>query len=216
MLLRGILEEAAAGGASRDPVKQKIGDYYAACMDEKSVEAAGANAAASRPGANQRNAFPTRHSQGRRRTCWARAFCSTSSLTRISRTPPRSSRRSTRAAWAFPTATTISRRMRNPSELRQAYVAHVQKMLELLGDAPAVAATEAQSVLRIETALAKGSLTQVERRDPKLLYHKMSRQELESSARHSAGRSTLPGPANRDCARSMSPLRNSSRRWIRP
>ena len=71
--------------------------------------------------------------------------------------------------------------MRNPSELRQAYVVHVQKMLELLGDAPAVAATEAQSVLRIETALAKGSLTQVERRDPKLLYHKMSRQELEGA-----------------------------------
>ena len=44
---------------------------------------------------------------------------------------------------------------------------------------PAVAATEAQTVLRIETALAKGSLTQVERRDPKLLYHKMTRRELE-------------------------------------
>ena len=41
-LLREILDEAAAGGASRDPVKQKIGDYYAACMDEKTVEAAGA------------------------------------------------------------------------------------------------------------------------------------------------------------------------------
>ena len=65
-------------------------------------------------------------------------------------------------------------------ELRQAYVAHVQKMFELLGDAPGVAATEAQTVLRIETALAKGSLTQVERRDPKLLYHKMTRRELEA------------------------------------
>ena len=32
--------------------------------------------------------------------------------------------------------------------------------------------------MRIETALAKGSLTQVERRDPKLLYHKMTRREL--------------------------------------
>ena len=42
VLLREILEEAAEGGASRDPVKQKIGDYYAACMDEKAVEAAGA------------------------------------------------------------------------------------------------------------------------------------------------------------------------------
>jgi endothelin-converting enzyme/putative endopeptidase len=65
-------------------------------------------------------------------------------------------------------------------ELRQAYVAHVQKMFELLGDAPGVAATEAQTVLRIETALANGSLTQVERRDPKLLYHKMTFHDLEA------------------------------------
>ncbi len=43
-----------------------------------------------------------------------------------------------------------------------------------------VAASEAQTVLRIETALAKGSLTQVERRDPKLLYHKMTHQDLEA------------------------------------
>ncbi len=41
VLLREILEEAAAGGPGRDPVKQKIGDYYAACMDEKAIEAAG-------------------------------------------------------------------------------------------------------------------------------------------------------------------------------
>ncbi len=42
VLLREILEEASAGGPGRDPVKQKIGDYYAACMDEKAVESAGA------------------------------------------------------------------------------------------------------------------------------------------------------------------------------
>ena len=41
VLLREILEEAAAGGPGRDPVQQKIGDYYAACMDEKAVETAG-------------------------------------------------------------------------------------------------------------------------------------------------------------------------------
>ena len=34
--------------------------------------------------------------------------------------------------------------------------------------------------MRIETALANGSLTQVERRDPKLLYHKMTRKEVEA------------------------------------
>ncbi len=41
-LLREILEEAAAGGPGGDPVKQKIGDYYGACMDEKAIETAGA------------------------------------------------------------------------------------------------------------------------------------------------------------------------------
>ena len=35
-------------------------------------------------------------------------------------------------------------------------------------------------MLRIETALARGSLTQVERRDPKMLDHKMRNQDLEA------------------------------------
>src|SRR4029077_9132475 len=43
VLLREILEEAATGDPDREPVKQKIGDYYAACMDEKAIETAGAN-----------------------------------------------------------------------------------------------------------------------------------------------------------------------------
>src|SRR5215467_4758461 len=52
-------------------------------------------------------------------------------------------------------------------------------MFELLGEAPATAATEAQTVMRIETDLAKGSLTRVERRDPKNLDHKLTSAELE-------------------------------------
>src|ERR1700730_11020734 len=38
---RGILENAAASGASRDAIDQKIGDLYGACMDEKAVDANG-------------------------------------------------------------------------------------------------------------------------------------------------------------------------------
>ena len=41
VILRQILEKAAVGGASRNPIDQKIGDYYGACMDEKSVDAKG-------------------------------------------------------------------------------------------------------------------------------------------------------------------------------
>ena len=36
--LRGILEQASAPGGQRDAVTQKIGDFYAACIDETAVE----------------------------------------------------------------------------------------------------------------------------------------------------------------------------------
>src|SRR5205807_7581473 len=39
--LRGILQEAAYDGVGRNAATQKIGDYYAACMDDKAVETAG-------------------------------------------------------------------------------------------------------------------------------------------------------------------------------
>ena len=64
-------------------------------------------------------------------------------------------------------------------ELRKAYVAHVQKIFELLGDKPEQASAEAATVMRIETELAKGQMTRVERRDPQKLYHKMTVAELD-------------------------------------
>ena len=67
VLLRGILEEAAAGGASRDPVKQKIGDYYAACMDEQTVETAGAKPLQAGLERISGHAFQAGDGQGRRR-----------------------------------------------------------------------------------------------------------------------------------------------------
>ena len=62
--------------------------------------------------------------------------------------------------------------------LRQAYVAHVQKMFELLGETPRAAAAAANTVLQMETALAKASLGVVARREPANVYHKMTLAEL--------------------------------------
>ncbi len=65
-------------------------------------------------------------------------------------------------------------------ETRQKYVEHVQHMFELLGDAPALAKAHAQTVMAIETALAKASLTRVEKRDPYKLFHKMTPAQLQA------------------------------------
>jgi putative endopeptidase len=177
LLLRGILEEAAADGPGREPVKQKIGDYYSSCMDEKAIETAGASplkdglerigsmrskrdmakVVASMPGLNV--PFDFQSDQDYKNSSEVIAEVDQGGL-------------------GLPDRDYYLKTDAKSVELRQAYVAHVQKMFELLGDAPGVAASEAQTVLRIETALAKGSLTQVERRDPKSLYHKMTIRNL--------------------------------------
>jgi endothelin-converting enzyme/putative endopeptidase len=59
-------------------------------------------------------------------------------------------------------------------EIRQKYLAHVKRMLQLLGESETDATREADTIMKIETALAKASLTKVEKRDPYKLFHKMT------------------------------------------
>jgi putative endopeptidase len=66
-------------------------------------------------------------------------------------------------------------------KLRGQYQAHVARTFELLGETHAQAAKDAETVLRLETALAGFSLSTVERRDPANLYHKMNLAKFDSS-----------------------------------
>jgi putative endopeptidase len=65
-------------------------------------------------------------------------------------------------------------------QLREQYLAHVAKMFGLLGDEAAGSASEAATVMQIETKLAEVSMTRVERRDPDATYHRMSPTELKT------------------------------------
>ena len=64
--------------------------------------------------------------------------------------------------------------------LRAAYTAHIARMLQLLGDAPSTANTEAQTILALETQLAAASMTRVERRDPNATYNKMTLAQMDA------------------------------------
>ncbi len=70
--------------------------------------------------------------------------------------------------------------------LRTAYLAYVSRTLGLLGDAPVTADSEAQRILSLETALARASLTRVERRDPNANYHKLMLAAADSVTPHVA------------------------------
>jgi predicted metalloendopeptidase len=58
-------------------------------------------------------------------------------------------------------------------KIREQYVEHVSKTLQLLGDAPAAADAGAKAVLALETELAKASLSPEVLRNPYASYHKM-------------------------------------------
>jgi len=65
---------------------------------------------------------------------------------------------------------------------REAYRAHVARMFALAGDDAATAKSEADTVLELETGLAKASKPRVELRDPLSNYNKLTRAELAALA----------------------------------
>jgi putative endopeptidase len=172
-ILREILESSASPAGRRDAVTQKIGDYYAACMDEEAI-----NAAAIKPLQPVLDQIQQLNSK-RDIAGVVAAMVSNDALFRFRsdqdyKDSTQVIAEADQGGLGLPDRDYYLKTDAKSVELRRAYRAHLQKMFELLGDTPAAAASEARTVMRIETALAKGSLTRVERRDPQKLYHKMT------------------------------------------
>ena len=176
--LRTILDAASVPDPKRDAVDQKIGDYYASCTDEKEIDAKGAT--------------PLKPSLERIANIKSKAEIAAVAAAMIDdnvlfrfdsiqdfRDASQVIADTDQGGLGLPDRDYYTKDDPKSVELRKGYLAHVQKMLELLGDKPETAAAGAQTVMRIETALAKGSMTRVERRDPKALDHKMTAAELE-------------------------------------
>jgi len=64
-------------------------------------------------------------------------------------------------------------------KLREQYLAHVTKMLTLLGESESAAVDHAKKIMTLETALAVPSRTRVELRDPQKNYNKMTQAEMQ-------------------------------------
>ena len=176
--LRGILEEASQPDPSRNAAKQKIGDYYASCIDEQAIEAKGPQ-----PLQDMLNRIAAISSKQEFADV-ASSMVTDNVFFRFDsiqdfRDASKVVANADQGGLGLPDRDYYVKDDAKSQELRTKYVAHVQKMFQLLGDAPELAAKEAESVLRIETALAKGSMTRVERRDPKNLDHKMTGSDFE-------------------------------------
>jgi endothelin-converting enzyme/putative endopeptidase len=169
--LRGILEGAAKGGAARSPNEQKIGDFYAACMNTDAINAAGL-----RPmegllreidGAGLMQ-IPTL--AGKLQRIGVGVFFSyyeqqdlkdaTKQIATIDQ-----------GGLGMPERDFYLRTGAKDEEIRKAYVAYVTKTLALSGVSPDKAASDAAGIMAFETALAKASMDVTSRRDPEATYH---------------------------------------------
>ncbi|MCC8408371.1 M13 family metallopeptidase [Mucilaginibacter sp. UR6-1] len=65
--------------------------------------------------------------------------------------------------------------------IRKAYVKYIAKLFEYTGEAPANAAKKAESILALETAIAKSHRTPVELRDPNANYNKLAVADLQKA-----------------------------------
>jgi putative endopeptidase len=176
--LRTILEAASVPDPNRNAATQKIGDYYASCTDEKAIEAKGSDPL--KPELDRIAHLASKSEIAGLTAAMVHSgvlfrFGSTQDLKDANQQIAQADQ----GGLGLPDRDYYTKGDAKSVELRKSYVAHIQKVFQLLGDAPELAATEAQTIMRIETALAIGSMTRVERRDPKALDHKMTSDELQ-------------------------------------
>jgi endothelin-converting enzyme/putative endopeptidase len=181
--LWGILEEASAAGRSRNASEQRIGDYFQACMDEPAIEKLGATPLQAELG--EIAALKSKVDLGRYLGQEDLAMSDSGMLFGFGSNQDYADSTQVIAfadagGLGLPDRDYYTKTDPKSQEIRGQYLAHVQRMFELLGDPAGAAAAEAKTVMQIETALAKKSLTRVERRDPHSLFHKMDRGKLKA------------------------------------
>ena len=178
-IVRDILEKAGQDRPGRTPYEQKIGDYYASCMDEAAIEKDGTKPLASDfdsiAALKSKNDLPKEIVRLQREGADVMfGFGSGSDFKNASQVIAELEQ----GGLGLPDRDYYFKEDAKSVELREKYVAHVQKMFQLLGDAPDKAGAEAKTVMEIETGLAKGALDSTSRRDPQKIYHKLTNQEL--------------------------------------
>jgi len=185
IFLRGMLEQAAQPADQRDAVTQKIGDFYAACMDEGAVEKRGLSAiqpeldSLAQIRSAKEITLVVAHLQ---RVHSGRSMLFAAGSTQDPDDSEHVIADVDQGGLSMPDRDYYTKDDAKSKETRQRYVQHIQKVFELIGDTPATAGKNAEIVMRLETALAKASLTRVERRDPHKLVHKMKIAELAQLA----------------------------------
>jgi putative endopeptidase len=182
-VLHDILE-AAAKNQTAEPgsTEQKIGDFYASCMNTDAIEAAGLKPlepeferiAAIKNTVGLQAEIAHLQMEG---VSSAFGFRSEQDLKDSTKVIGGANQ----GGLGLPDRDYYTKTDDKSVKLREGYVAHVAKMLSLAGDDAGSVDAEAKTVMALETKLAGASLTRVERRQPENTYHPMSVADLKTA-----------------------------------
>jgi predicted metalloendopeptidase len=181
--LHQILEKASVKSAKRSPIMQKIGDFYASCMDEKTVDSKGS--APLKPLMERIAAISNKDQFVE--TLSVLQTQGVQALFMFGSQPDLHNASSeianvAQGGLSLPDRDYYLKPDAKNQETRDRYRDHVAKMFTLLGDEPSEAQKEAQTVLDIETKLANSTMERVKMRDPNNRDHKMAVSELSALA----------------------------------
>ena len=189
-VLRETLEASSKNDAKRTAVQQKIGDYWAACMDESGIEAAGVKPL--RPELERIDALKSKkditleiaHLHHIFHGAWEGndnqtnapffGFSGGQDYDDASKVVAQIDQ----GGLSLPSRDYYIKTDDKSVELLKKYRAHVQKMFVLAGETDAQATADAGTVIELETAMAGAQMDNVKRRDPKNINNKMSLAEI--------------------------------------
>ncbi|HEX3101706.1 MAG TPA: M13 family metallopeptidase, partial [Pyrinomonadaceae bacterium] len=173
-VVHDILEGAAKENAPAGSGLRLIGDYYASCMDEATIEAAGTKPLdatfktidSMKTSADVQSEVARLHNLG------------VGVMFRLGGGPDQKNTNMVivnagQGGLSLPNRDYYTKDDAKSAEIRGKFVDHVTNMFKLLGETPGQASADAKTVMDIQTRLANASASPVEMRDPDKNYNKI-------------------------------------------
>ncbi len=180
-VLRGILEKASVDNPARDSNTQKIGDYFASCMDDIAIEKKGMSPL--QPELDRISALTGKEQLPELLAHYqlinVNAFFGFGSQQDFKDATRRIAELA-QGGLGLPEKDYYFRTGDKDQEIRTQYVQHVANTLKLLGSSEKQAAADAAAIMKLETALANVSLDVTSQRDPQNVYHMMPSRDLQA------------------------------------
>ena len=180
--LNGILTKFSVPSSQKTSNQQKIGDYYAACMNTDLINQK--NLASIQPIFDQIDKV-SKHGlaylAGELQRYGVDVFFGFGEMQDF-KDSTKQIAFVDQGGLGLPERDYYTRTGDKDIKLREQYVDHITKMLTFAGETPEQAATDAKNILAFETELAKASFTVTEQRDPKKIYNPMTLADFEKNS----------------------------------